>query len=399
MVNRYDGIDLPGDACRVLVIDGLPDVRSLKDKIEQAALSGSKIYNARQIQRIEQGIGRGIRSNEDYCAVLLMEARLTHMLNSPGALEHLTPPTRAQLELSKRVAEQIEGKGLEAIEQVIGILTSRAAEWVGAAKNALIDLGYKTSSKINSIIVQERRAFDTASRGLYQEAVEAMQVAIDQCEETDHKAWLLQRKAEYMHHINQVESQRILTSATQQNHNVLKPLQGIHYKKIQTMGMDQAQQCARFLNAYYRDANDLIIGVNSLLSRFVFGVEDTSKDFEVAMELLASHLGFTAQRPEQSFNKGPDVLWEIGALKYLVISCKNEATTDTIFKRYADELSGHVNWFRETYDHTCSRVPVIMHQSRFFDQNASPPADTRIITQEKMEALKTSPSKVLLVNR
>src|SRR5712664_153293 len=54
----------------------------------------------------------------------------------------------------------------------------------------------------------------------------------------------------------------------------VSPLQGIYYKKIQTMGMDQAQQCARFLDEHYRDANDLLIGVNSLLSRFVFGVEN-----------------------------------------------------------------------------------------------------------------------------
>lgn len=30
-VNRYDGIDLPGDACRMLVIDGLPPLNSIKD--------------------------------------------------------------------------------------------------------------------------------------------------------------------------------------------------------------------------------------------------------------------------------------------------------------------------------------------------------------------------------
>ena len=75
LVNRYDGIDLPQSACRVLVVDGLPDVRRKIERIEQAALDGSEQLTSQFIQRIEQGMGRGIRSNEDFCVVILMGAR------------------------------------------------------------------------------------------------------------------------------------------------------------------------------------------------------------------------------------------------------------------------------------------------------------------------------------
>lgn len=37
IINKYDGIDLPGDACRLLVIDGLPNIRSEYDAYEQNA--------------------------------------------------------------------------------------------------------------------------------------------------------------------------------------------------------------------------------------------------------------------------------------------------------------------------------------------------------------------------
>lgn len=74
LVNKYDGVDLPDDACRLLVVDGVPDVRSLLDRYDQSALRYSDRNLASQIQRIEQGMGRGIRSNDDYCAVLLMGA-------------------------------------------------------------------------------------------------------------------------------------------------------------------------------------------------------------------------------------------------------------------------------------------------------------------------------------
>src|SRR5690606_28425701 len=58
IVSKYDGIDLPGDACRVLVLDGVPDVRRGIDRIEEAVLHGTREYLAQVMQRIEQGMGR-----------------------------------------------------------------------------------------------------------------------------------------------------------------------------------------------------------------------------------------------------------------------------------------------------------------------------------------------------
>ena len=61
LVNRYDGIDLPGAACRVLVIVDLPEVSSYTDMVDSEVLSGTAVNLRRQIERIEQGMGRGVR--------------------------------------------------------------------------------------------------------------------------------------------------------------------------------------------------------------------------------------------------------------------------------------------------------------------------------------------------
>ena len=76
-VNRYDGIDLPGDACRMLVIDGLPPLNSIKDRYIQSVAPQSTVLLREQVQRIEQGMGRGIRSNDDECCIVLMGDELT----------------------------------------------------------------------------------------------------------------------------------------------------------------------------------------------------------------------------------------------------------------------------------------------------------------------------------
>ena len=83
LVNRYDGIDLPHDACRVLAIVGLPEVTSYTELTDMAVLSDSQSGLRRQMQRTEQGMGRGVRSNDDYCVVLLIGAKLTARVKSP----------------------------------------------------------------------------------------------------------------------------------------------------------------------------------------------------------------------------------------------------------------------------------------------------------------------------
>lgn len=138
LVNRYDGIDLPDDACRILVIDGLPDVRRRIDRLDQFILAGSDYIHVQLIQRIEQGMGRGIRSSDDQCIVFLMGRRLTNHLYTQGALDKFTPATKAQINLSDRLSEQIRGEGLDKIGNVIELSLQRDAEWVKASKGAIV---------------------------------------------------------------------------------------------------------------------------------------------------------------------------------------------------------------------------------------------------------------------
>ena len=70
--NRYDGIDLPDEACRILVLDSLPGFSMLSDKYEQECRPVSDLINKKIAQRIEQGMGRGVRVNKDYCAILIV---------------------------------------------------------------------------------------------------------------------------------------------------------------------------------------------------------------------------------------------------------------------------------------------------------------------------------------
>ncbi|MET8418133.1 hypothetical protein ABZV41_21125 [Streptomyces sp. NPDC005098] len=94
-----------------------------------------------------------------------------------------------------------------------------------------------------------------------------------------------------------------------------------------------------------------------------------------------------AQRPELSTGNGPDVLWAIGDLKYLVLEAKSGATSDKIWRSDVAQLAHSMNWFQQTYDQSCSATPVMLHRVNTLEYNAVAPPGTRIITTGTMGQL------------
>lgn len=387
LVNKYDGIDLPNDACRVLVLDGLPDTRRLRDKVEKSVVSGSDTFQRRQIQKLEQGMGRGIRSNDDYCVVILMGAALTQQVYRAKTRSLLTPATAAQMQLADQVGDQLKLRGAPALQEIIKIFLSRNPEWVTAAKSAVADVEYPQKASIEPVTLAQRKAFDRALIGQYRDAAAALEKAKETSSDPDLQAWLLEQIAAYTHEFDQVEAQKMLMKAREKSLYVTRPRAGVEYKTINLAANEQAFRASRYLRSQYHNKNEVLIGINGLQSNLSYQ-DDSAEDFEEALYQLGLHVGLSAQRPEKHFGGGVDVLWALGDLRYAVISCKSEASSKFIAKKYADNLSGSVNWFKRYYDASCRVTPVIAHPVRIFDSDASPHEETRVIDQERLELLR-----------
>lgn len=390
IVNRYDGIDLPQSACRVLILDGLPDVRRRIDRIEEGILRGSQVMLTQRMQRIEQGMGRGIRSSDDYCIVFLIGRSLTHFLYVANAREKFTAATQSQIKLSDQLSEQLRDKPLVELESALQHSLTRNPDWVKAARSALVGLSYNATASIDPITAARREAFNKASIGDFHGATQALQKAIAVVTDPQTVGWLKAELAEYLHFSDPVESQAVLKSAISKNTQVLHPIGGILYQKLVPTNLTQAQQCSTFLTEHFATGNKLILAMNALLEDLVFQPE-TAPTFEEAFKNLALFLGFRAHRPENDFGKGPDVLWEVGGLKYFVIECKNGATNDTAISKYnCNQLNGSMNWFLDKYDASCSATALMVHPTNVFEFASSPHSTTRIINPEKMNELKRS---------
>jgi len=389
LINKYDGIDLPGEACELLVIDGLPEVAGLGERLEMVLLDGTKKQLVRQIQRIEQGMGRGVRSSDDHCVVLLLGGKLTQRLHQPDAEEMFSSATRAQINLGKEVAVQVRGKPLEDLMPILDLCLEQNDEWIQAGRNAVVNAPPIHEGHLDENQVKLREAFDAVRIDRHDIAIEKAQEAVTETAEKRVKGYLKQQLAEYTNFTNAAKAQELQLAALGLNSRLLKPIAGATYNKLSAPVGGQALAAVGFMRKFL-EGNDLVIWVNGLLDDLDWG-EEGSKRFEAAMQDLGKFLGFGSHRPEESVGRGPDNLWALGGLEYLVIECKSGAeSASKISKHDTNQLNGSIVWFSEKYDRTCSMTPIMIHPKTVFEHAASPHADIRIINGTGLKKLRDS---------
>lgn len=385
LIDKYDGIDLPDEACRILVIDGLPQYFGAIDRREAVLLGETEAMVGRQLQRIEQGMGRGVRSADDYCVVVLLGSKLSQLIAMPSNAQKLGPATRSQLELSRQIAKELEGEDLEELLSVVRQALDREPDWIAASRAALtgVTLGASFASKESQ---HRRKAFNASESGQYQVAATEMSTAVNTASDRRIKGWLQEQLAVYQHHFDPARAQQSLAGAIRDNPRVTRPMEGVTYQRL-SASADQARAASEQLSSSFKNGNELIVGINSLLDDLVLDPARTD-EFEEALQSLGVLLGFAAQRPERDTGSGPDVLWAVGGLKYLVIECKSGSTSDSIWRRDLAQLAHSMDWFREKYDATCSPVPVLVHPVRTVEKKASASSATRIMTDSTLTSLR-----------
>jgi replicative superfamily II helicase len=104
IANRYDGIDLPDDTCRILNFDSKPYTENLIDRYSEMCRTFSDATATRIARAIEQGLGRSVRGEEDYCVIIISGAELVAAVRSPDSRRHLSSQTRKQVDIGLEIA-------------------------------------------------------------------------------------------------------------------------------------------------------------------------------------------------------------------------------------------------------------------------------------------------------
>ena len=383
-VNRYDGIDLPGDACRMLVIDGLPPLNSEYDKYVQSIDPTSSVLLQEQVQRIEQGIGRGVRSNNDSCCIVLMGDSLSDVLVRNNGLSYFSSSTNAQYSLSQNLWDLLkEENSMPSLDDIFNLADFSLQcnpDWVKMCKECLSDVEYTGRATINYIDVALRKAFDYLRTHEYQNAMNAIDSAISNKKTPDStKGYLLQIKAEVCNLVNKTRAQEIQMTARRTNISTLLPIDGIQYAKNVEKSI-QANKVIERIKEIAQDPNSFSIYINRLLPRLAFS--PNADDFEEALCAIGKLLGFISTRPDkETGGEGSDNLWNLQQGTFWVIECKSGATNEKISKDYCNQLGGSIRWAQQKYGNEFSYIPIMVHKSTVCDEAATPVDNMRVIDE------------------
>ena len=390
-VNRYDGIDLPDDVCRLLVMDGLPGEWGLFKLNEAASRTESPIIRREQAKKIEQGLGRGVRSQSDHCVVVLMRSNLIAFMSKVENQNYFTPETRAQVELGLYLAGVLQEQKSNSYQAILGLVDqclSRDASWQEYHRSRVQSASdNKVSQDAVELATSEAESWESAMRSQYDLASNKIAALIEKhCSSVEaDRGWYLQLQATYLLHVNRPEAFEKQLKAHELNTSLLKPPAGVRYKRLVEKQTYQASNIRDWIRLF-NEPNGLVADANRVLDVLMFDMP--AQEFEAAFGDLASILGFQGHRPEHEFGKGPDVVWRMSDGHYLVVEAKNQTllTRKKIYKSDAEQIANSNLWFEQEYPETPG-TPILIHPANMLASDAFVPNGCKVIQADHLQSL------------
>lgn len=356
IVNRYDGVDLPDDACRILVIDSKPLGMSLYDRYLEACRPESEVISQRIARIIEQGLGRSVRGEKDYCAIILAGGDLIQAIRSSSVRRYYSAQTQTQLEIGLEVAEFAKediADGVNPPSAMLGLVKKvleRDEGWKDFYVERMSDVKPTAPDKrMLEIYETELKAEVKAEARRWDEAAAVIQTMVDGVEFSNpEKGWYLQEMARILYRHSKADSKKLQVAAHSLNRYLLKPQEGVTVEKLGVVPQRRVEAIAAWVRRS-PDHDDLMIRVDGILTNLRFGGD--ADRFEGALQKLGEALGFSAERPDKEWGEGPDGLWCLRDNEYLLFECKNrvDLDRDEIAKAETGQMNNSSAWFRKHY--------------------------------------------------
>ncbi|MCK9223104.1 MAG: DEAD/DEAH box helicase [Limnochordia bacterium] len=390
--NRYDGMDLADDSCRLLVMSGLPAGTSSYEMFRATALNGGTAITRMQAQRIEQGIGRGSRGSGDHCVILLTGSDLSAWISKTANFTFLTSTTRAQLEMGTEISKEI--KDLKDLAQTIKLSYDRNKNWVEYHAERLAEL--VTDGNLDTLRFEqatiERKAINLWRDGYNEQAISKIEKFLSGNETLDQqtRGWMQQISARIADEWGHSElAEDLQREAYANNRNLVKPKVLPPYRPLPTPGPQSKAIVDQLGN--YRQRGGFLKSFESVVS--FLHHNSSANQFEEALKQFATMIGLVAERHDLN-GEGPDVLWLLPDKTGFVIEAKSrKKDTNPLTKEEHGQLLVAAEWFKKHYpDYGCIRVSV---HPRNQATKAAVAGASHALTYENLGAL-VSDARVLL---
>ena len=386
---RYDGVDLPGDTCRQMVIDDLPMGSGPLERFQWEALNLSNSLRSTLASRIVQSFGRISRGMSDHGVVFLTGKRLVQWVIVPRNLAALPRFLQKQIQLGYQISETLSSVG--DVSAATTACLERDESWLETYANFMKDAeaedGGGDPDKLATLALSEAMFSEALWRRDFAEAAKALTKTLETAYEVSantgawHSLWL----GYAVERAGDLDSARDLYKRA---HAVQK---NIPTWPFQTEGVSSAHVPQQILEIEKQidyapgSACHLPKTLNSDLA--LLNGSGSVPQTEEALRCLGQYLGFLSTRPEKEVGTGPDVLWRTEDGGALCMEAKTGKEKSSQYKKDdVGQLMDHVQWVKDNTDAT-TIVPAFVGPLVPASGSANPSPDVLVIELSQFEAI------------
>jgi hypothetical protein len=183
LANRYDGIDLPDEDCRLIVLAGLPVGADPQERFYTTMLGAKRVLQERTRTRFAQGAGRATRNATDRAVVVVLGQPLISFTADRDVQKGTHPEIRAELDFGLRNSSRRDAADvLTAIRQFIAgdpEWTTYVEPEIRSLRERFAAANHADDTKaLAAAAPHEIHAVEAAWRGRFDEAVRFAERAI-----------------------------------------------------------------------------------------------------------------------------------------------------------------------------------------------------------------------------
>jgi hypothetical protein len=392
LANRYDGIDLPGDACRLLVVEGLPAGTNLQERFMLNRLGADPVLRDRLRTRFTQGTGRCCRSDSDYAVVIAIGQRLFDFCATRENRAGMHPELQAELQYGLEMSQDLtpeslsdyvrlfldQGEDAKAVDQYIRDLRESMHKSQDAATEALMNVAPK---EVAFAYALWRKDYPAA----LERAKEVADALEGGRETAPYRAWwhYLAGCAAWLAGYEQSD-ENLLENARDSFGRAARASWSVSWLAEQSRrlgsGSSPLEADDREI-AVCESVYEVLVGLglhggkfDRKMSEFLGLVrKDESRPFEQGVELFGRLLGFDSSRPSDE-NAAPDGVWLLPDGSAITLEAKSEESSEHgISHKTILQAKAHETWVRNFRKVPASAqvITVVVSPRRSVDEIAT----------------------------
>ncbi len=403
LVSRVDGIDLPHDTCRIMIIDGLPFGTSLLERYQWEFLRMNNVHSVRVANRLAQLFGRINRGRNDYGAFLLEGEELNKWLGRDRNVALLPPLLQKQIAIGREVQSEFGLKDPDQVIELVDRVLGRDEGWLEyyqrEVKLGELDRDQLERAKnaepfmVTAALTEARYAAEMWS-GDPARARRELEKTVDETAKHDtplggwHTVWLgaaydLEGDTEAASRAYSIAMRRLNRSMT------LPRGSGPILKKAKIPDFNAFGRALQDLLSYSH-GNKFEEEFSKLRATLALIDTGSPRQAETGVRALGELLGCVATRPDNDENTGPDVLWR-DEDQSLMVGFELKTDKDdpaTYFKKDISQGHDHLEWMTHTYEkHTSFGLLYIGPKGRV-DAKANPSNAMKLCAIQAVAALR-----------